>query len=491
MAGVASRVERHVKRDEEEGRISAETYWLLTVVVVGAVVGSAAYKWIVLHWLWLWSVHPRGLAVGVAAIAALVLVAIRRDWLQNYQKNTFGFVVATAAATLLYTAIGDSLTAGISWSEGFVTFVPAAAKYASRPHEEALFLTSWQSNVLLAVTGVRGCGKSTLVSHSLANERGVLFVRPGPDESVEDAVKSALRAPSSIEMEHILVSAREAHQFWHPGDTTWLPTLVVEMDRHRTDEGGAIRLMKTACHDLRLCRGVIVLSTSEHVFHIPAQEDQRKPVIFIGDPEEEVAHEILDRRGLLLRGSRTVNGAYENETAAELRRTILSSMGTNPVVVLGAASAPDAHLYIKQYKTQVRMKLMGLVFGKHKGEPTSDDFARLFVALIDAYPSGVDVNTFYGINGDRIDPQALITVSIHSHVVVYNYPNATYHFHDVAFRDVAKEILIEGPTYKSWANMRLSNMIFSDRKVEEGEGEPSICRPDRQEPCWGHSFVLR
>ena len=112
---------------------------------------------------------------------------------------------------------------------------------------------------------------------------------------------------------------------------------------------------------------------------------------------------------------------------------------------------------------------MGLVLGKHKGEPTNDDFARLFVALIDAYPSGVDVNTFCDLNGDRIDPQALITVSIHSHVVVYNCANATYHFHDVAFRDVAKEILIEDPTYKSRANVRLRDMIFSNRKVEEGE----------------------
>jgi len=303
--------------------------------------------------------------------------------------------------------------------------------------------------------GPRGGGKSTAVEMAASKRNGTLSVTVTKDSTMYEVIAEAIRAAEfkafgteslradgfNIKTDaQLALVMQKAAELRTPHDPSWVPTLIIEVDQHASDEvvTNVAKMLKRLCVDHRAARVVLVLSDAIASFALP-NDPSRQELVWVDDLSEVEAHAYLDKRHFLLADPKNLTDV---EAKRALREELFATVGTRASFLAKAVDIGEGELavYILAMQRGGEQELYSLLavttVKTPDGAQPKSDFQQLVRDMLKrddglplsatrGYlpPSPADVTGVFRMKG--------------RHAVMYHTPTDTYQFHLPAHRRAA------------------------------------------------------
>jgi hypothetical protein len=303
------------------------------------------------------------------------------------------------------------------------------------------------------VIGPRGGGKSTAVQAAAKNRDGTLSVTvtKNSDGSVYEVIAEAIRAAefkafgteslradgfTITSDEDLVLVMQKAAALRKPEDPLWMPTLIVEVDRHVTDGTvtNVAKMLKRWCVDHRAVHGVLVLSDAIAGFALP-DDRGRQTVVWVEDFSEVEAHAYLDKLRFLLADPKNQKDV---EAKRARREELFATVGTRAALLKKAAHVGEgrlaAHILLEQQAGEVQLEsLLGVTTIQTPDGAHKSNFQQLVRDMLKR-DDGLPRSATRGY----LPPNPAVVSKVFrvkgQHAVMYHMLTDTYQFHLPAHR---------------------------------------------------------
>lgn len=218
-----------------------------------------------------------------------------------------------------------------------------------------------------------------------------------------------------------------------PYDPSWVPTLIIEIDRtvDTTTTSTIAHAVKRVCVDEpSTCRAVLVMSDALASFSLP-KDPGRQLIVWIPDFTEAEANEYLDRRGFM------------NFTKAA-RARIVAKVGTRAadlwklVELVGVKQFMTAEDFVSSTIRAAEGTLTGLL---HSSKAEEHPWVWLVHALLSSPNGAVEINDIPDHFRDSVlnRVQAAAEVIETHPAVLFHPPSNSFKFYSPPYRAAAEE----------------------------------------------------
>ena len=304
------------------------------------------------------------------------------------------------------------------------------------------------------VIGPRGSGKSTAVQAAAKNRDGTLSVTVMSDSSVYGVIAEAIRAAEfeafgneSLRADGFTITSdaelaqvmRKAAALRTPHDPSWIPTLIIEVDRSATDPtvSNVAKMLKRWCVDLRAVHGVLVLYDAIAGFGLP-DDRGRQTIVWVEDFSEVEAHAYLDKLRFLLADPKNQKDV---EAKRARRQELFTTVGTRAALLKKAVQVGEdglaAHILLEQQAGEDQLDgLLGVTTIQTPDGAHKSNFQQLVRDMLKR-DDGLPRSATEGYLPANPAVVARVFQEKGQHAVMYHTPSSTYQFHRPAHRQAA------------------------------------------------------
>lgn len=283
----------------------------------------------------------------------------------------------------------------------------------------------------LVVMGPRGCGKSALINHALANvDRPVVQLQIGGASDLNASCKTCVRALGG-NADHIDTYNDFVKLLAElPHTPVGKPVVLIDVNI-ATSSATVLKNISTFAKaltmDSEVAYCIIVLSDAGAVFGL-ANDPQRQRALWVDDLTRVEAHEFWNKRGFLL-----------GEASMCRREVFFSRCGTRAALLTQAVNRTDSELetVMAEYEMDAATSLKDLITVKgHTAEESGPAFGKLVKKMLESPKLGVpqeEADEFL------VAPDLSTAVLKRYHALLFHIPTHSYQFYSVAHHLAAEK----------------------------------------------------